>query len=373
MKICYVADGISIHTQRWVNYFASKGHEVHLISYQFPSGYEGFDKRIEMHWLIRLLPQVWKASRYFSGALWLFQVRRMVNKIQPDILDAHYITLYGYLGVAAGFHPLVLSAWGSDILIDAQQNPIYRFFTRIALKRADRIICVSSLLKEELAKLGVAPERVEITSIGVDTQRFSPKLKNKALLQKLGMADSPVVISTRSLAPVYEVETLIKAIPAVLSEVPEAKFIIVGEGRQRTYLENLAKSLGISKSIKFTGWVSKEEFPNYLASSDVYVSTSLSDGTSISLLEALASALAPVVTDIPANRPWIKDGENGFLIPIGDCDMLAKRIVLLLKEKDSRSRFGSMGRNIAMDRAEFENQMSLVERTYEELKLARED
>ena len=98
MRICYIADGPIIHTQRWVNYFAGKEeHEVHLISTRFPPGYKGYDKKIKMHPLVRLFPRIWKASGYLSGILWLFQVRRLVRRIRPDILDAHFITVNGYL------------------------------------------------------------------------------------------------------------------------------------------------------------------------------------------------------------------------------------------------------------------------------------
>jgi glycosyltransferase involved in cell wall biosynthesis len=166
------------------------------------------------------------------------------------------------------------------------------------------------------------------------------------------------------------VETLIKSIPLVLHEVPEAKFIIAGEGEQRSYLESLTQSSGVSSGVRFIGWISNNELPDYLASSDVYVSTSLSDGTSISLLEALASELAPVVTDIPANRPWVNDGDNGFLVPTGDYKMLASKIVQLLKDSEARTRFGKIGRNMVVERAEHENEMSRVEEIYEGLRFA---
>jgi len=370
LRICYIAEAISIHTERWVNYFARRGHEVHLISRSFAGGFEGFDKRIQMHSLIKIvpLPQVSNVSIYLSSVAWVLQVRRLLKRIKPDILDAHFIGVPGYLGVASGFHPLVLTAWGSDILITPKQNPFYRFLTEQALRRADRMICVSPNLKEEMIGLGADHDKIEVIVMGIDTQEFSPALRNEALLQELHISDSPVVISTRSLRPIYDVETLIRAIPLVLQQIPQASFIIGGEGEQRAYLENLAKSLEVSDSIRFMGWISDNEFPRYLALSDVYVSTSLSDGTSVSLLEALSCELAPVVTDIPANRPWVTDGRNGFLIPVKDYRMLAERIVLLLKDSETRSRFGKLGRNIVVERAEYVSQMSKVEGIYEGLR-----
>ncbi len=368
MRICYIAYGISLHTQRWVNYFSRRGHEVHLISSRFAPGYEGYDKEIKTYPLIRLLPKIWKVSGYLSGMLWLNQVRRLLQKIKPDLLDAHFIMINGYLAAYSGFHPLILTAWGSDILLVPKQYPVHRFFTKQALKRADRIICVSPVMKEEIVRLGTKPDKVEITLIGVNTKEFSPKRKEEVIRQKLGIPDSvPVVISTRSLDPFYKVETLVKAIPLVLGEVPEARFIIAGEGGQRGYLERLASSLDITDSVEFLGWIPGNEFPKYLASSDVYVSTSPSDGTSASLLEAMACGLAPVITNIPANQPWVEDGENGFLFPAGDHKMLASKITTLLKDNKLRSNFGEISGGIVKERAEYEKEMARVEEIYRQV------
>ena len=371
MKICYIADGISIHTQRWVNYFAEKGHEVHVISSRFPYGYQGFDHRIRKHHLVRVVPRLWSLTGYLSGILWLFQVRRLVNGIGPDILHAHYIGVPAYLAVASGFHPLILSAWGSDILINPKRNPLRRFLTRQALCRADRIICVSSALKEEIIKLGAAPDKIEVIPMGVETQKFRPALKSEALLRQLGVAGSPVVISTRSLKPIYNVETLIRAIPLVLEHVPDVKFIIAGEGEERDYLKTLARGLGVSDSIRFVGWIPHHELPNYLVSADVYVSTSLSDSLGVSTLEARACGLPAVVGDLRATREWIVDGEDGFIFPLRDHQVLAQRIVYLLEDENLRKKFGDAGRAIVIEKAEHEEQMARVERIYEELICAK--
>jgi glycosyltransferase involved in cell wall biosynthesis len=368
LRICYIADGISIHTQRWACYFARKGHEVHVISNRFPPDYKGYDRNIELLHLTTLFPRLGVIARYSSFPLWIFQVRRLIREIHPNIVNAHFITVYGYLGAFSGFHPLVLTAWGSDILITPKNNPIHRIVTSRALKRADRIICVSPMLKEETIRLGARPQIIEVTPIGIDTQRFSPQTRNKAMIERLGITDEPVVISTRTLAPVYDVETLIKAIPYVLNEVKNAKFIVAGDGKQRTFLENLARTLGVSGDVRFTGWIPNADLPAFLASSDVYVSTSHSDGTSISLLEALACGLAPVVTDIPANRPWVKDDETGYLVPVGDYKKLASMIVRLLRDGEARARFARAARDIVLAAADYNKEMTKIAELYESSK-----
>ena len=338
-----------------------------MISYLLPANYDGFDTRVQIHPLVVFLPRMWKVSRYFSGSLWPLHVRRMVNKIKPNILHSHYVGTYGYLGAISGFHPLIISAWGSDVLIAPKRSKIHRFLTEYSLRKADRIICVSPTLREEIIKLGASPNKIEITPIGVDTQKFSPRLRDEALLRTLEIDESPVVISTRSLKPFYDVRTLVQAIPLVLARIPQARFVIAGTGEQQGDLKELARDLGASDSTKFVGWVPPAELPAYLSSADIYVSSSLSDGTSISLLEAMACGLAPIVTDIPANRPWINEGENGLLFTVRDYKTLASKIINLLHNQEMREDFGRTSREIVQKKAEQQTEMEKMDSIYTEL------
>ena len=363
MKLCYIAAAGSVHTQKWVNYFAQRGHEVHVISFRLS---EGYAEGVRLYKLGTVLPRIWVVSRYLNWLLWFIQIRKLVRRIRPDIIDAHYITTYGYLAIASGFHPVGLTVWGSDILIATKQSRLYRLLTRYALKKAEVLICDSELIKRELLQLGANPSKIRIIYNGIDTQKFKPQ-RVQGFKERLGIPEKvPVVISTRNLEPVYNVEMLIRAVPLVLEQEPQARFIIIGEGEQRDYLNSLASSLGVLDNVWFMGWVSHDELPDYLASSDIYVSTSLSDSTSLSLQEAMACEVAPVVTDLPANREWVNDGENGFIVPVNNSQKLAEKIIYLIKDEDIRRRFGKEGRKIIKKRAEYQEEMKKMETIYQE-------
>ena len=367
MKICYVADGACIHTQRWVNYFARKGHETHLICWKVMPGYE---VNVNIHLLTRLAPKIWTVSQYLSFLFWIIQVRRLVGEIKPDIVDGHFITVYGFLAACSGFHPLVLSTWGSDILIQPSRNPISKFTAKYGLKRADIVIFLFPIevAKKQMAELEIDSNKVRTLLLGVDTAEFKPFDGDEKIRQTLDMENSqPIVISTRTLAPIYDVETLVKAIPLVLAEVPQAEFVIAGTGEQQDYLTELARALGVSDNAKFIGWVPRSELPRYLSSADIYVSSSLSDGTSNSLLEAMACGLAPVVTDIPANQPWLNDGENGFLFPTRDYKTLASKIIHLLNNEEVRENFSRRSQEIVQKKAQQQTEMKKLEGVYHEL------
>lgn len=364
MKVCYLINSTSVNAERCLRYFVGMGHEVHAVSFESP-----VQKLDGVHY--HVVPAN-KKFLFFTLPFKLIQFRKIIKKIRPAIIDSHYVLKYGFVAALMNFHPLVITAVGSDILIESKRNPLWKFVTRYALKKADLIVCRSLDVREEISKLGVEANKIRIILLGVDSEKFHPIPEAKELRRELDIDQSaPVVISTRSLKPVYDLETLIKAVPLVLVEVPAAKFIIVGKGIQRDYLQELARRLGIVESVKFVGFVPHTDIPRHLSSSDIYVSTSLSDGTSNSLLEAMACELAPVVTNIPANQRWIEDGKNGFLVPVKEPEALAGRIISLINNKNMRKSLSEIGRKIVQAKAEQKIEMEKLMEAYQELVATR--
>ena len=367
MKICYLADVAdqSIHGLRWANYFAKNGHEVHIISLGKPNN---DIKDIALH-IIKMPHTKIRAVRWAVNSLpILLQTKRLLKKIKPDILHAHCAYDNGVIGALSNFHPFVVTAWGSDILIGPKESNITKYTEKFALKRADLITCDGENLKDAIINLGITPEKIKLIYYGADAKEFSPKQRDKELREKLKTFDSPLVISNRRLKPIYNVESLIKAIPLVLKDFPDTKFVVVGTGSQENYLKQLAKSIGIWNSVRFTGWLPRNEFVRCVASADIYVSTSLSDGgTAVSIMDAMACELPVVVTDVGDNRKWIKDGENGFVVPIKDPDSVAKKIVYLIENEDIRKRFGKNNRKIIEDKANYYKEMEKMEKLYKEI------
>jgi len=364
VRICYLANASSVHTRRWVRYFVERGHEAHVISFE--------NARIEgttVH--VLKLPVLVKNATFALKMASIHRIKALIKKIEPDILHAHYVTNYGLFGALCNFNPFVITAWGSDVL----NVPEARFISMIkvqiakyALRKADLITCNGESMRKEINGLGVSLQNIRVIYWGTDVQKFKPRHKNKEIKSKLGILNSPTIISLRNLEPVYNVESLVTATPLVIKYVPEAKFVIAGEGSQKARLERLVRSLNVSDSVRFVGWISHDKLPQYLASSDIYVSTSLSDGgLSSSTKEAMACELPVVVTDLMVNRQWIQDGTNGFIVPIKDPKSLADKIITLLKDEDLRIKFGKNGRNMVKNKLNFYKEMEKVESIYEGL------
>ncbi len=348
IRICYIADSKSVHTKKWAEYFSNLGWDVHLISFDRPIPMAGVK-----HHFIEKVDVKSKVLRYLVNSLLLKRVKREIREIGPDLIHAHYALGYGTVAALSGFHPLVISAWGDDVL---KTKGVFRMAVKYSLKKADLITCDGNSLKEGILKMGVDEGKVRIVFHGVDTEKFRP-----------GEEADLTVVSTRLLEPSYDIETLIRAASIVVKEVPDTKFVIAGEGSEKRRLISLSEELGISDHVKFVGWLEQEELASLLSTSSVFVSTSLSDSTAVSMLEAMACGLPVVVTDVGDNRYWVRDGVNGFIVPIRDPQALARTLIRLLKDEELRRRMGEENRRIAVERADYRKEMEKMRRLYEML------
>ncbi len=353
MKICFLAEASSIHSKKWVEYFAQKGHKVHWISLTPPT-----QVNIE-----KIKFYQFKGNLLFNA----MRIKKLIRKIAPDILHAHYAGKDGFIGALSGFHPFVLTAWGSDVLFTAKSK-IKGPFVKFALNKADLITCDAEHMKKAMEQLGMPVAKIKIIHFGIDAEKFSPGVKNEKLIKELGLSGYHTIISLRNLESIYNLESLIKSIPLILKEMPKTKFVIAGTGPQEKMLKKLAHSLKILEMTQFIGRIPNDEMPKYLKTADIYVSTSLSDaGIAASTAEAMACGLPVVITDFGENREWVNDGKNGFVVPIKNPELLAEKIIYLLKDEDRRAKFGKINRRIIEERNSYNKEMAKMEVLYEEL------
>ncbi len=351
-----------------------RGHDVFAITSEADDAFD-----VRQYRLKRGIPiPMAKAESSFKYAISpcaISYVKGILAKERPDILHAHYASNYGYIGARTGFHPFVLTAWGSDILINPDQYVgILGHMVKSALTKADTITCDADHMVGAMTKLGADESKIHVVYFGTDPKKFSPEKRSSEIREKMmgggsgGRGDSPIIFSIRNLELIYDIETFVRAVPLVLAKVPEARFVVAGKGSQAEFLKGLAESLKVSSSVVFTGGIPFEEVPKYVASADIYVSTSLSDaGLSASTAEAMASGLPVVITDFGDNRKWVADGENGYLIPLKSPESLAEKLIYLLKNKHVREKFGAANRAIIEDRLNYWKAMDGMEKLYVDL------
>ena len=371
LTICFLGEAkeTDIHAVKWAKYFSDNGHNVHLFSY-FPFDKKNTVPEITLHLLEKKSPiKVWPFVSLLNIPSILKKVKREIKAISPDIIHAHCVTSYGTLSSLLNFHPFIMTAWGSDILITPKESFAKKLITRWALSKADLITCDAEHMRKAIMRFGVPESEIKIIHFGVDTQNFSPGPENEDLKRGLRILDQDkVVISFRFLESLYDTQTLIQSIPLVLKKVSEVTFLIAGSGSEEGKLKKLSEDLKVSDNVRFIGWIDKEVLPQYLRLSDICVSTALSDaGIASSTAEAMASALGVIVTNTGENEKWLKDGENGFVIPVKSPKILAERITRLLQDDSLRRQFGARARKVIEERNNYHREMEKMENIYYQL------
>jgi L-malate glycosyltransferase len=366
MKILFMGDALAEHLRRWSRFFAGLGHEVHVLTWNSRI-LEDFEPA-KVYQLEKPLSDDGIMARGMN-LLWLrTMIRRKIAQIQPDLIHAHSAGAYAWLTMLSGFHPFVVSPWGNDVLIDIHKSKVDRFFTVRTLRQADLIHCDGENTKEAMISLGIEAKKITILPFGVDVKKFVPAAAPDSFLIRHGLIGSRVVVSTRTLNPVHSVETVIRSIPLVLQEVPRTKLLVVGNGVEEPALRALAESLGVEHAVIFTGYVKEDEMIECLQAASVYVSTSISEsGLAASTAEAMACGLPVISTDTGDIRLWIREDENGFIIPVRDFEKLADKIVYLLEHDDDRARFGMENRNTIEQRNNVYLEMRKMEDVYQNL------
>ncbi|MDD1651471.1 MAG: glycosyltransferase family 4 protein [Methanomicrobiales archaeon] len=353
MNLCIIGDGRSIHTQRWAEYFG-QNHQVHLITYD-PVG--------------RTLPGVTEhVIPSLSGNLWLsfwprhLRIRRLIREIDPDLVHAHFITKYGFHLPDDGKRPILVTAWGDDILILPPKSRLIRHFTRKVLERVDRIHAVSEHLRQRIiADYGIPPEKIRHVPFGIDTTAFSPDHRDYT-------RGNPVtVFSNRGFFPVYDSTTLVDGFARAHAAEPGIRLLLKGDGPEEQMIQAHVSDLDLDGPVTLAPRTGYDRVPADLRGADLFVSTATSDGTPVSLLEAMSSALPCIATDVGGVPEWIRDGENGLLIPPRNPGALAGAILRLVRDPDLRRALGTRARETVLARGDWQVLMQGVEEEYEEL------
>jgi len=298
----------------------------------------------------------------------MLKVMRILKKINPSLVHLHVQHYYSLANIVKKV-PFVLTSWGLEVETLPHADFLRKSLAKIAATKANMVTVDAKCLQKIWIKMGIPKNKIKVIPFGVDMNIFNPNIDGSAVRRKLRIRRTDVVIiSTRPFYNAhYNVECMIRAIPTILKSYENVKFVLKGAGPLEDYLKSLTRELNVSKYVRFVGLVPFREVAQYLAAADIYVSTCFVDSTSVSLLEAMACGLPPVVTDIPGNREWIEDGENGFLFPPKNPTALAERVIQLIENQSLRKGFGERCFQIIKRRATWEKCVSEMKAIYESL------
>ena len=366
MRICFIGNLESIHLQRFAKSFADRGHDVHVISDK-PVPIPG----VRVHPIL-LMPGLEPnpLRRSFELLIRAWQVRRIVREIQPDVVHSHFVLAYGIYGALSGRRPHVISTWGSDVRLTRRWS-VRHALSKIAYIGSDAVYTGDSFSRELLIGLGCGPSKIIIQPWGVDNTRFSPVARSESIRKRL-LGDSNGIILTMvsAIDPAYDIESLLRALPLVKSEVP-VKLVLIGDGKQREAIGKLAVELGIADKIDFLGKIPHDEIHEYYASSDIYVDTCHPEGAGagigVAVMEAMSSGLPIICANRLGIEAAVKDGLSGLLFKGGAPSELAEKISALIADPLRRAAMGKASRETALKIGNWDREMGEFENSYKRL------
>lgn len=351
MKIAFLAGQSSIHTVKWVNEMAIRGHEVHLITMH--PGTEALHHNIQVYKLPFKPPH-----GYYLNILHL---RRLLQQINPDILNTHYASGYGTLARLSGFHPNLLSVWGSDVFDFPYESKMKMKIMQRNLSAADRLASTSNIMKKQTTIIYKPEKKIAVTPFGVDCEKFRP--------MEVSRYKTKIRIGTvKKMASKYGIATLIEAFAIVKNKYQgDIELILVGGGPEEEDLKLLAQKLNVSRYVDFVGPIPHDKVPEYLSSFDIYVALSINESFGVAIIEASASGIPVVVSDAGGLPEVVVDEQTGFIVPRNNPEEAAERILRLLCDPELRKEMGNAGRQFVLDNYEWKENADRMERLYEEV------
>jgi glycosyltransferase involved in cell wall biosynthesis len=264
-------------------------------------------------------------------------------------------------------------SWGYDLLHDAKRNAAWRWATRYTLQHSAALVGDCDTIRQLAIAHGMPAERIVTFPWGVDLEHFTPGERWAEPVQSAPEGERPfTLLSTRSWEPIYGVETIARAFAQVARERLGLRLVMLGNGSQAGLLRQIFSRDGLLEgpgtadhpSVLLPGQAAYDDLPRFYRSADLYLAATHSDGTSISLLEAMACGSPALVSDIPGNREWITPGENGWLFPPGDAHALAQAILDAVEQRSRLPDMGRSARRLAEQRADWKQNFPLLFAAY---------
>lgn len=352
MKLLLLADINSVHIKKWARSFAERNIETGIYSLSAPH-----DNWYESHGIKLLSPKDSSATSRLSYFFHANDLKQCITAFVPDIVHAHYATSYGMLLRNSGFHPGVLSVWGSDILVFPKKSFIRRILLKKNLRYADVILATGESLKKETSRY--VKSHIGVVPFGVDTSFFKPSQQRD---------ESTLMISTaKALEKIYGIDLLIDVFAALRKKYNHIYLTVAGDGTMKQHYINQVNKLGLDKFVTFTGKLTPEQVAELYGISNIAAFLSVSESFGVSVLEASACGLPVISSAVGGFKDVIKDNETGFLVNRNEKNALIEKFSLLIENKDLRLQMGKQGRDFVVKEFEWKTCVDEQIKVYQSL------
>ena len=352
LNVLYISRGYTTHDRRFLGSFAKAGWS--------PTHLPMIDERLDSRPLPEGVKQIgWGDNRWpESRADFLSRVKHLrgvIDAMKPDVVIAGPVQQGSLIAALAGADPLVAVSWGTDVLVEADSTPLCDHATHRALGASSLVFGDCTAVREAVKDHG-GPDDEHIVTFpwGIDLDRYRPGPSALKIREELGWENAEVFISTRTWEPVYAIDVLLKAFAALHRRRDSVRLVLLGDGSLAPQIHSQIEESGIKDVVHAPGRVPQADLPDWFRMADAYVSSALSDGTSISLLEAMATGLPVVVSESFGNLEWVQQGVNGALAQPGRASSLAEAMRFVIEEPSRSKKMSSTNIEIANAKANWD-------------------
>ena len=339
MRVLYLSRGGNPHDRRILTALAETEHEVFF----FPMEVSAESEREFVPGNVELLE--------VTGELNAIGLSEIVQRVKPHLIHAGPIQSGAFLAAQCDWHPLASMSWGSDLLVEAESGE-GKERAEYALMRSDVLLVDCETVRQAAVGLGMPDNRIVVFPWGVDLEKFSPGQED-GLRGALGWRDALIILSTRAWERIYGVDVIVKAFIQASRKEPSLRLVMLSDGSLRASLLAELEGEGALDLVHAPGSIEPAGLTRFYRAADLYVSASHSDGSSISLLEAMACGVPALVSDISANQEWVVPERTGWWFDDGDADQLADQFVHAAVARDQLPEMGRRAREVAKTRADW--------------------
>jgi len=356
MKICFISEAKSIHTQRWASSLGKAGCNIHLVSSS-----EADIQNVKIYHLPIYCHN--PLQQIFNN----YRVKRVFNEIKPDIFHLFGLfsmSSFGTMLLTRRLNNLIISVWGSDVVRTTNRESAKSLFIKkYLLNKADYLISTSNYLTLEIQKYLHRSIEIDTIPWGVDLDKFYPESKqHDQEILKLGFA--------KKLHKIYAPDIVLKAFKFA-SDRCNKKIIlrIAGDGPMTSHLKNEAMKLGVANHIDWLGWLqTSNDLRKFYNSIDIFLMPSRRESFGVSAVEASASGLPVIASKFGGIPEIIINQENGLLVDPEDFEGLGKAIILLAENEELRLKMGAKGRKYVKEKFDWNLSVDKMLKIYEKFK-----
>lgn len=288
--------------------------------------------------------------------------RKIYEQFKPDIVHTGYVWQVGVLASHYNIHPHLSMVWGSDVLFEPDNNPYIKRLVKQVMLRSDHIQCDAEFVKEKIRRdYFVDESKITVFPWGIDLDLFKKHNKIESRAQTGLPTDKFILIFNRSLESVYGISDLLEGFKRFSENKDDVMLMMLASGSKKEFVMRYIQKNNLSAKVRLMDRIANSLLPAYLNSSDVYISTALSDGTSLAMLEALACGLPVIAADVPAIREWISE-TNGIIIPKKSPEKVCDALEKYYNNRKLMEEHGIINMRIAEERADWDiNYLKLKE------------